>query len=302
MKTQHFSIAMVESDTGLSKDVLRVWERRYGFPAPARDDNDERIYPHEQVVQLRLIKRLMDSGYRPGKLLEKPVAELQQLGGEHQAAQARRQLQSTDAFSTLLALLKAHDVDGFLQAMQQRLAAQGLKRFVTDTVATLTSRVGEAWETGYLEVFEEHLYSELVRRMLQQSTFMLPQPAGGPRVLLTTAPHETHMLGIMMVETLLALEGAKCFAFGTDMPLTDIARGAGAFRADIVALSFSLCFKTSQIPALVGQLRALLPQGVEIWAGGRGIGRPHQIAGVRWMKDLGSIPTALKEWRGAHPA
>ena len=38
------SIAAVERDTGLSKDTLRVWERRYGFPQPGRDGFGERAY------------------------------------------------------------------------------------------------------------------------------------------------------------------------------------------------------------------------------------------------------------------
>ena len=45
----HLSISAVERDTGLSKDNLRVWERRYGFPNPQRDAFGERIYPLEQV-------------------------------------------------------------------------------------------------------------------------------------------------------------------------------------------------------------------------------------------------------------
>ena len=49
-----------ERATGLSKDTLRVWERRYGFPQPDRDASGERLYPAEQVTRLRLIKRLMD--------------------------------------------------------------------------------------------------------------------------------------------------------------------------------------------------------------------------------------------------
>ncbi|MCK7493491.1 MAG: MerR family transcriptional regulator [Comamonadaceae bacterium] len=35
----------MERDTGLSKDTLRVWERRYGFPLPGRDALGERTYP-----------------------------------------------------------------------------------------------------------------------------------------------------------------------------------------------------------------------------------------------------------------
>ena len=64
-----FNIAAVERETGLSKDVLRMWERRYGFPVPARDGHGERAYSADQVARLAQIKRLMDQGHRPGKLM-----------------------------------------------------------------------------------------------------------------------------------------------------------------------------------------------------------------------------------------
>ena len=54
------TISAVERDTGLGKDTLRVWERRYAFPQPIRDAKGERLYTPEQVERLRLIKRLMD--------------------------------------------------------------------------------------------------------------------------------------------------------------------------------------------------------------------------------------------------
>ncbi|MFY9513094.1 MAG: MerR family transcriptional regulator, partial [Rubrivivax sp.] len=73
------SIAAVERDTGLSKDTLRVWERRYGFPAPARDTLGERAYPLEQVEKLRIVKRLLDAGHRPGRVVPLPSNELQAL-------------------------------------------------------------------------------------------------------------------------------------------------------------------------------------------------------------------------------
>ena len=55
------SIADVERDTGLSKDTLRVWERRYGFPRPRRDALGERTYAPAQVEKLRVIKRMIDA-------------------------------------------------------------------------------------------------------------------------------------------------------------------------------------------------------------------------------------------------
>ncbi len=62
------SIAAVERDTGLSKDTLRVWERRYGFPAPGRDSLGERAYTLSEVEKLRIVKRLLDAGHRPGRI------------------------------------------------------------------------------------------------------------------------------------------------------------------------------------------------------------------------------------------
>ena len=55
-------IAAVERETGINKETLRVWERRYGFPAPWRDATGERLYPPEQVHKLRLVRRLMEAG------------------------------------------------------------------------------------------------------------------------------------------------------------------------------------------------------------------------------------------------
>ena len=81
------SIAAVERDTGLSKDTLRVWERRYGFPQPERDAYGERVYPSEQVDKLRLVKRLMDQGHRPGKI-SGPSIELQACRGSGRPAHA----------------------------------------------------------------------------------------------------------------------------------------------------------------------------------------------------------------------
>jgi hypothetical protein len=75
------SIGAVERETGLSKDVLRKWENRYGFPNPDRDMKGERVYPAEQVARLRQIKHLMGPGHRPSKLMNLSQSDLSDLAG-----------------------------------------------------------------------------------------------------------------------------------------------------------------------------------------------------------------------------
>lgn len=69
----HFSIGAVERDTGIGRDTLRVWECRYGFPEPIRNDKGERIYTESQLRRLQRVRRLLDQEFRPGKLL--PLSE-----------------------------------------------------------------------------------------------------------------------------------------------------------------------------------------------------------------------------------
>lgn len=295
-----FNIGAVERDTGISKDLLRMWERRYGFPVPDRDSNGERCYPAEQVERLRLIKRLMDQGHRPGKLMQASEEELLALAPRRSSARASNGGAGSGELGELLGLIKQHDAAGYQQAMQQRLGRQGLQRFVQDTVAPLTQQVGEYWEAGIFEVFEEHLFTELTKRLLRQAIAALPVGGRGPRVLLTSVPDEQHILGLLMVEALFALEGAECIPLGTQMPLIEIGRAANAHRADIVALSFSVAFPSRQIPALLQQVRTLLPAEVALWAGGGGVARTAKMDEVRLLHTLEEAVEALGAWREAN--
>ena len=120
-KTQPaLNIAAVERDTGLSKDTLRVWERRYGFPTPARDANGDRLYALEQVEKLRLIRRLLDQGRRPAKIVARTTEELMQ---EIEALQSTPTNESSTKFSEadFLQLVRLHRHAELRSSLQQML-------------------------------------------------------------------------------------------------------------------------------------------------------------------------------------
>ena len=294
-----YTISAVEREVGLSKDVLRVWERRYGVPPPARDARGDRVYPAETVARLRLVKRLMDAGHRPGRLLSQPLAALQELaaGAAAGAVRAAPPEAAAAAESELLALVGRHDAAGLARALQQRLAQLGLARFVQDIIAPMTVRVGAEWARGCIDIHEEHLFTEASVRVLRQGIAAVP--AGqGPTVLLTTVPAEPHSLGLLMVESMLALEGARCINLGTQLPVQEIVRAAQVHRANVVGLSFSAAFNARSIPGVLQQLRAALDPEVQLWAGGQAMQRVRPVEGV---KSLVSLQGALAEL-GAAPA
>ena len=297
------SIAAVERDTGIGKDTLRVWERRYGFPMPGRDANDERIYPMAQVEKLRVIKRLMDQGHRPGRIVAQSIEALQHLScGEAslQPAHATDAGQGREDLVAYITMLQSQDHEGIRRELLKTLSQDGLQRFVIDVVAPLTRMVGDAWARGDLAVHEEHLYTETVGSLLRQAIIALPKSSEGnePAVLLTTFPQEAHGLGLLMVESLLTLQGCRCVSLGTQTPVRDIAQAATAHSADVVALSFSVNMNANHVVDGLMELNLLLPASVEVWAGGSAPAlRRRHIERVVILHDLNAITDAVNQWR-----
>jgi DNA-binding transcriptional MerR regulator/methylmalonyl-CoA mutase cobalamin-binding subunit len=290
-----FNISAVERDTGLSKDTLRMWERRYGFPTPLRDANGERIYPASQVEKLRLIKRLMDRGHRPGRIIERPLDELVALAAEPGLTSDRRELE------IFLKLVQAHDSAELRRHLVQALMRHGLQRFVLEVVAPLNVAVGNAWMRGELAVFEEHLYTEHMTSVLRHALGTIQAQGRAPRVLLTTFPNETHALGLLMAESLLAVEGAWCVSLGTETPVAEVARAAIAYRVHIVAISLSSTSSDKLLAASLTQLREQLPGEVLIWAGGAAVERARKpISGVELVPSLDRMVELVKQWRTLH--
>ncbi len=296
----HASISTVERDTGLSKDTLRVWERRYGFPQPSRDGNGERVYPADQLEKLRVIRRLMDSGLRPGKVVAASLSELQ----AHLQAlpqRAARTAREATAADIALQLLKAYQVAELRQHLTLELMRCGLQRFVIEVVAPLNELVGDAWIDGRIQIFEEHLYAEQIQHLLRQAIGSLTQMTQGPRVLLTTLPGEQHKLGLLMAEACLAVEGARCISLGVETPAWDIVQAARAHHVDIVGLSFSQAMSVNVARAGLIDLRKRLDRANALWAGGTIWQRvPKPVPGVTAIASLAAIPAALDAWREQH--
>lgn len=295
-------IAAVERDTGLSKDTLRVWERRYGFPQPVRDASDERLYPPDQVERLRLIARLLSAGQRPGRVVPLPLADLQQL--VQQAAPADRMEAANPELQAILSLVRRHEVMDLRRTLNQAVMRLGLGRFLTEILAPMNVQIGEAWVRGEIQVFEEHMYTESVTAVLRGalgSTAAMPVP-GMPRVLLTTLPQETHVLGLLMAETLLVLEGCECVSLGAQTPVAEIVHAAYANRAQIVGLSFSPAFNAQLLQRGLQDLRTRLPDHVQIWAGGShsALQRrlPDGVVAVPRLEDIQAL-LAARDTRAA---
>jgi len=284
-------INAVERETGVSKELLRMWERRYDFPMPLRDSQGDRIYPVDQVTKLR---RLIECGFRPGKIIDMEVIELERLMKSHGRSSVEC---SPELEAELMTVLKSRDAHRVREYLSHQMIKQGLQTFVLDFLQYTNFIVGDAWMRGTVEVYEEHLYTEQVQSLIRQAISNLREASLRPRIMLTTAPDELHTLGILMVEALLRLENIDAVSYGTQIPTRDIVLAVARHKMDVVALSFSASFPTTRAVDFLEELRFKLPLDVEIWAGGSSLSSTRRhVEGVEIMHDLGAIHRAAAQW------
>lgn len=299
------AITAVERETGITKDTLRVWEKRYGFPQPLRDSSDDRRYPLEQVQRLKRIRRLLDLGYRPGKVVHLPDEALHEMLDKSKSLSKTKieSPASSDHLESMLQSIEQHNSSALRDALQHAFMRRGIAGFVHHVVAPLTTAVGEAWAQGRFEIFEEHLYTEVMTNVLRSNLEALRRSGTHqtPKVLLTTFPQELHGLGLLMVESLLTMEGCTCTSLGTQTPLSDIVQAAAAYDVNVVALSFSNVQSGTAVTNGLRDLRNALPQSTDIWVGGSCTSLYQKpLEGILALQNLAGLPALVASWRQAH--
>ena len=290
----------LELETGFGKDLLRKWRQRYGFPQPIATGSGKVAYSRQTVDQLLVIKHLLDCGFRPAKIVGKTPLELARLN-QTTAGQCPATAPN-ESIRRLIERVRQSDLTG-LQTLLATARARGtLTDFVVNTVAPLLTELGAAWSRQEIEIFHEHFCTVIIQRCLHAEVQACKKKPGHPRILFATPPEENHVMGRLMAEAVLADQGAHIACTGTHLPINDMALAAAAFRADVLALSFSIAYPRRRIRPTLLQVRRLLPARIQLWVGGAGAGAGAGAAiimrppkGMRIFSDFQESVTALHD-------
>jgi DNA-binding transcriptional MerR regulator len=268
-----YTIAEVEAMTGLSAEVLRQWERRYGFPRPERTPGGHRLYRQEEVEALRTIRRWLEEGATPQAAIRRYLAQEGSFEGLEEG---------------LYRALLAADLQEAEALFRRGVRLLGPEGAITRLLAPVLKRVGEAWHQGEVGVAEEHLATTFLRARLQELLDLAGLPPGPP-ILVTTPPGERHEIGAMLAAYALRRRGLPALYLGPDIPLPDLRSLAERLGARAVVLSVSLPDHLKALPE--GALASLGPR---VYLGGRGASpeEAHRL-GARYVEGLEGLAQEL---------
>jgi MerR family transcriptional regulator, light-induced transcriptional regulator len=296
-----YSIRLASRMSGVSEHTLRMWERRYGYPAPLRTSGGARRYSEDDVGRLKLVAHALEAGYRAGDVVGKTAEVLRKLIAEQVPAMSASVVPPER--EAILAAIKKDDVDLVRRLLEQGVAGLGPRRFLREIAQPLLVEIGDGWQAGEIALRQEHIASHLLTtqlRVLLASTASRPGP---PRVLLTTLPGEHHALPLDMVALYLKHSGATPLSLGVNTPIPDIASAAMALSADVVGVSIGEAADADAVASELRRLMGELPRRVELWLGGRGSKCVDASSlGARAAQTWSEIDALVETWRDQQPA
>ncbi|NIR28396.1 MAG: MerR family transcriptional regulator [Gammaproteobacteria bacterium] len=302
-------IQVVARRTGLSADVIRAWERRYGAVAPQRSETRRRLYSDADAERLLLLKRVTDSGRRIGDVAHLSLEELEALVEADREAVARAETATVarparasarEHFDACLAAIRNLDPVGLDAALAHAAVSLNMAVLLEEVLAPLMRHVGDQWRNGPLRVAHEHFATAHLRSFLGSLVVQSNLSEAGPTLVAGTPLGQSHELGALMAGVVAASGGWNVLFLGPNVPVDEIVFTVVEKRAQAVALSLCYPADDSRLITELKKLGQLLPAGTRVVVGGAGH-RGYQSAleeiGAVSLESLSELPPELDRLR-----
>jgi DNA-binding transcriptional MerR regulator/methylmalonyl-CoA mutase cobalamin-binding subunit len=302
-------IQVVVRRTGLTADVLRAWERRYGAVHPRRSAGSRRLYSDSDIERLRLLRRATAAGRSIGRISGLPTDALAAMVREDELAEAAVPRVPAAAGDDATAgrylersieAVEQLDVSALDATLSLAAASLGAPDFLQHVLRPMLEYIGRGWESGSLGIAHEHAASAVTRQLLGTIIGSWRARPGAPTLLVATPSGERHEFGAMMAAAMAVAEGWRVVYLGADLPAEPIAEAAARHAPQAVALSIVHPEDGTDIAGQLETLRGRLPNDVTLIVGGTGAhGVESAIARAVRIADLAGFRSFLASHRTA---
>lgn len=301
-------IQVVSKRTGLSPDVIRVWEKRYGAVEPTRSATNRRLYTDEQIERLVLLRRATLMGRSISSVAGLETGRLRQLIEEDERAAARAPQPGSAWIETdrgghvdaCLGAVEDFDPHRLRGCLRRATLGLGAAAMMDQVLLPLLRTIGERWTNGTLAIAHEHMASGIIRALLESMRDAQEMSFPGAVIVVATPAGERHEMGALMVSAVAAAEGWQVVHLGPDVPAAEIARAAVRRGARAVAVSVVYPQSRERVADELRTLGGSLPPGVRVLVGGAAAAGYEEVVreiGAVRIPDLQELRAALEGLR-----
>lgn len=223
----YLRIGELSQRTGVSPELLRAWQRRYGLLEPARSPGGFRLYTRADEERVRRMKDHLARGVAAAEAARLAMAPEEVADGSLMSMREE-----------LRVALEAFDEAGAQRVLDGALATFTLDAMIDELLLPHLHDLGERWSDGRVTVAQEHFASNLIRARLL--ALARGWDAGyGPRAVLACPEGELHDLGLVLFGVALAKRGWRVTFLGANTPLETVAAAASQTNPNAVVIAAS---------------------------------------------------------------
>jgi DNA-binding transcriptional MerR regulator len=256
----YLRIGELAKRTGVSPELLRAWELRYGLLQPSRSDGGFRLYSDRDEHRVRRMTTLIDRGVAAAQAAKEVLAD----AGPRPAPTGLEIPALTELRDHLRTALDAMDAEAAHRAFDAVFAAVSVHAALRDVVLPSLRELGERWTRGEVSVAQEHFASSLIRGRLMG--IARDWGSGNGKVaVLACPPGESHELGLIVFGIELSRYGWRVIYLGADTPVATLAETAKATNPAIIVMAVT---DAERARAHASELRSLateVPLAVGGW-------------------------------------
>ena len=284
--TPKYHIGRVTKLTGLSIDVVRVWERRYGAVRPARSDGGTRLYSDADIRRLRRLRQAVEGGHSISQAARLSESELNEL-----IADAEPSIQVSDPFRAVrerfIEAVRIVDVVAADQELARAATLFPVRELVKNIVAPILDDIAERCARREFGVAQERFASGLLRSMLGSLFRLYPPSMKVETMVFATPAGERHELRLYLAALLAASHGWRVVILGADVPASEIALGVRQTNARVLVLN--LATGHTRNAEELAAISRLVPFSTRVWLGGEEATKHEEfITRANWImvRDL----------------
>jgi DNA-binding transcriptional MerR regulator len=210
---------------GVSPELLRAWERRYGLLQPIRTEGGFRLYTDDDAERVERMKRALDEGFSAAEAARRAL--VLERSGERALDGARERL---------IAAAHSYDEAAVHAVLDEALVGFSLETVLRELLLPALREMGAEWERGELEVGQEHFATNVVRGRLLALARLWGR-GGGPLAILACAPGERHDIGLIAFGLVLRSHGWRILFLGADTPIATLRRAVETTEPRLVVVA-----------------------------------------------------------------
>jgi DNA-binding transcriptional MerR regulator len=221
--TESLTVAAVARRLGVAPATLRTWDRRYGLGPTDHSSGEHRRYSPSDLARLTLMRKLVISGVSPAEAAQRALSSDGFVSEEEISATISREVTvKEELVETLLRAARAYDRSFLEEILRSEMTARGVTNTWNEVMVPLLILLGDEWADSGAGIETEHLVSELIKRLLQESNSNLTSPVNARPVLLACIGEEMHSLPLYALAAALSERNIQIQFLGARTPIEAI--------------------------------------------------------------------------------